>query len=181
MMITERFDLGVLSAPLAALDRRALSQAWYSALHLQREKPAEPKSTRSRPQAGSATSNPTPRSAQAQRGMPKIEMARRAPVRATTVAVSVPRDRRALRCALAQKIERKFSARETPRPATFTLDGAQGRVQIILRSQGKRLELVAICAPRARSIVAQALAQARYALASRGIALAAALYGETVC
>jgi hypothetical protein len=35
-MITQQLGYSILTAPLAAIDRRALSQAWYSALHLAR-------------------------------------------------------------------------------------------------------------------------------------------------
>src|SRR6202034_3463065 len=33
-MMTQQLEVSILAAPLAAIDRRALSQAWYSALHL---------------------------------------------------------------------------------------------------------------------------------------------------
>jgi hypothetical protein len=35
-MMTQQLEVSILAAPLAAIDRRALSQAWYSALHLAR-------------------------------------------------------------------------------------------------------------------------------------------------
>ncbi|HEY1429269.1 MAG TPA: hypothetical protein VGF18_06830, partial [Candidatus Tumulicola sp.] len=35
--MTEQLRVSIVAAPLAAIDPRALSQAWYSALHLARE------------------------------------------------------------------------------------------------------------------------------------------------
>src|ERR1700678_3424391 len=40
-MMTDRLRVSVVAAPLAAIDPRALSQAWYSALHLARERPTQ--------------------------------------------------------------------------------------------------------------------------------------------
>jgi hypothetical protein len=83
-------------------------------------------------------------------------------------------ERRALRSALARKIESSFlhPCRSVQR-ATFTVDSTQSRVHVALRSSGNQLRLIAICPANARSAVARALEEARYALAERGIVLSA--------
>ncbi len=83
-------------------------------------------------------------------------------------------ERRAARNGLARTIERSLlHPRGQTRAATLTL--GNGRVRVILKHSRAGLLLVAICAPKAGSAVARALAQARYALARRGIALQTAV------
>ena len=87
-------------------------------------------------------------------------------------------DRRTVRSALARKIERVFVAsKNPPKHASFTLEGARGRVQILLQQNGGRTQIIALCPPAAQQIVAQALSQARYALALRGISIGAHVRG----
>ena len=68
--------------------------------------------------------------------------------------------------------------------ATFTLEGARGserfRVRVLVRADGERVCLIALCSQALRATVAAALAQARYALASRGMTIVARTWeGET--
>lgn len=173
-MMTQQLRAGILSAPLAAIDRRALSQAWYSALGFARERPSAAAARRApsrlRPPAGE-----TPDRAPGAAGTRVIRSVLRVcppPVAGKRDAAppAAPGERRAASSALARAIERRF-ARTPLRPsrATFGLDG--GRVHVILRSRGSDVRLIALCAPSARATVARALEQARYALAARGIAL----------
>lgn len=84
----------------------------------------------------------------------------------------MPSERRAPRSPLARKIERAFlKPHSGVRKGSFTFEGEHGRVHVVLHSRGTQLKLVAICPPKARSHVCAALAQARYALALRGIDL----------
>lgn len=175
MTIAEHLNFSIVSAPLAQVDRRALSQAWYSALYgdgarAAQAKPAPQRGTmpdepRDLPRHEAATARPPARDV-------RFAVKRDAAVLPKTVAV-LP-ERRSARSPLARRIERRFlhpSAK--PSAATFALDGAAGRVQILLKGAGPNVQLVAICAPAARAQVCAALAQARYNLASRGLALAA--------
>ncbi len=171
MTISEHLGFSVLTAPVAALDRRTLSQAWYSALYGDRQTPV-PKAQTASPvlrHAASPCEPPAQRTVRlCEPGAPAVAHAgARAPV---TRGGDV--ERRSPRSTLARRIERTFlHPKHAPGKASFALDGEHGRVQIILRSQGSRLKLVAICAPKAKAQVAHALAQARYALALRGIDL----------
>lgn len=172
MTISEHLGFSVLTVPVAALDRRTLSQAWYSALYGDRQTPAPAKAQ---------TASPVLRRAPSRREVPAQCTGRLREPAAPAVAHDAVRaplarggevERRSPRSTLARRIERTFlHSKHAPRKASFALDGEHGRVQIILRSQGSRLKLVAICAPKAKAQVAHALAQARYALALRGIDL----------
>jgi hypothetical protein len=77
-------------------------------------------------------------------------------------------DRRSPRSPLAGRIENAlFSPRSQAKRASFTI--GRGRVHVVLQSKGDRVTLVALCSPALRGIVARALAQARFALAARGV------------
>jgi len=173
MTITEHLEFSVVSAPLAQIDRRALSQSWYSALY--GANGATPKSASERAKVSEpAALTRVARSSE----KPASEKAAALPVNRRALGSSPLRtgaaeiDRRAARSPLARNIERRFLRPGAPvQAASFALEGERGRVRILLRNAGEQLQLVAICAPSARSCVATALAQARYALAMRCIAL----------
>ena len=175
-MITQQIGYSILTAPLAAIDRRALSQAWYSALHLAREaRAAVPEEARRRltPSRGETTRQP-------RHGVssPYCNVASTTASGASGTARPAPEacERRAVRSPLARRIERTFLDPARPaRRATFTLegmcDGRRARVHVALRSGESGMHLVAVCSPSLRTGVARALDQARYALAARGIRL----------
>lgn len=171
MTISENLEFSVVSAPVAAFDRRALSQAWYSALYGSRAPgsippdvrallPANPEAARpSKPDNSGAPCKPAPSDA----GRPLA--------RAIGPAAE-PIERRGPQSTLARKIERAFlRPQRAAGKASFTLESDLGRVQVVLQSRGSRCKLVAVCSAKASALVAQALLQARYALAKRGIQL----------
>jgi hypothetical protein len=97
---------------------------------------------------------------------------------AVALAGAPPLERRAGRSKLAESIERIFArTTQMPKHASFALGAGRGRVQILLRERGSSMQIVALCPPAAREMVAQALGQARYALALRGISLHADVRG----
>ncbi|MBV9271566.1 MAG: hypothetical protein JO165_10745 [Candidatus Eremiobacteraeota bacterium] len=173
MTITEHLEFSVVSAPLAQIDRRALSQAWYSALYECDAVPAKAPPSRAKPISSERTSIAEKRSCgRAPRKSSELRPERRAPASSPLRSGAAQIERRAARSALARNIERRFLHPGPPaKAATFQLQGDRGRVQILLRNSGDETQLVAICAPSARRDVAAALAQARYALAVRGITL----------
>ncbi len=173
MTITEHLEFSVLTAPIATLDRRSLSQAWYSALYGD-GKTACSQTSAVKPRTSSVTA---PREPMVQRSVLFHEASASTTTHARA-AVCAPRggdvERRGPHSPLARKIERAFlHSGNVPRKAAFALDGEHGRVQVILQSRGSQFKLVAICPPKAKAQVARALAQARYALALRGIELEA--------
>jgi hypothetical protein len=178
MQQTDRID--VLTTQLAETDRRALSQAWYSALHL-----AERSALSSRCTAA--------RCAAAAPAVARQPAARRTPLRAAgaahraaapdrsavrgregshraAVAGSHP-DRRVPKTVLARRLEHALIRRVSRAAATsFALSAGVGRVHLVVRSDGMRTRVVAVCSPSVRERVERALAQARFALAGRGVA-----------
>lgn len=172
--MTQELRAGILSAPLAAIDRRVLSQAWYTALGFAREC----QNAGGRRGAGIASRGTLPKTARADGAECRAGTRRLAVARGCLTPVSGKRDRAAYAAAadrrassaLARAIERRFARRASmPARATFTLD--DGRVHVMLRNCGNDVRLIALCAPRARAAVARALEEARYALAVHGIEL----------
>ncbi len=176
-MMTQQLGFTVLSAPVALCDRRALSEAWYSALHVQKAR--TPATHRVRSDAALRNSNSGAAQESVSGKMTGVSSS--VAVRVATAPAlpgSPPNDRRLLRSKLARRIEQAFLApKSPPKHATFALDGARGRVQILLRENAGQTQIVALCPPAAREIVAHALSQARYALALRGIAIRAEVRG----
>lgn len=172
-MMTQQVGFSILSAPLAAIDRRALSQAWYSALHVVQTSPIRTQA--SAPAAAScaphAAGPPRETPARADRASTiRVVPQHRADVRLHEMDGGV--ERRAPRSTLARRMERCFldPARRVQR-ASFVLEGSNARVHVALQSGDGGVRLIAVCQPRVREAVARALEEARYALAARGIAL----------
>ena len=71
---------------------------------------------------------------------------------------------------LARRIERALS-RRAPRPGatSFTVNAADGRVHLVVRSDGARTRVLAVCAPPLRERVERALAHVRFTLAGTGV------------
>jgi len=172
-MMTQQLRAGILTAPLAAIDRRTLSQAWYSALGFARSRPVAVAPHRapaisSRPQ-GVAGGGCEPGGRRTRTVRPALRLCPAPAAQRDRAAGGAAAERRAP-SALARAIERRFSRTPSvPARATFALDG--GRVHVILRSCGDQVRLIALCAPGACAAVARALEEARHALAARGLAL----------
>jgi hypothetical protein len=172
MTTTAQIGISVLSAPLAAIDRRSLSQAWYSALHLARDgSPSKRAATRP------AAAKPIPVSAPASLAGSSRRAAADAPASVKTSQRVQARaggalERRVPRLPLARRIERAlFERTSSAARTTFAIGEGAGRVVVVLHVTGDRVRLVALCSPALRRTVARALDQARFALAARGIAL----------
>jgi len=176
-MMTQQLELSIIAAPLGAIDRRALSQAWYSALRIAAQR--EPAALRlgcgqALWNAPCAAPHVLPRGAtKTQCHTSVASSARRAsgagpkrlPNSAQDPAVSL-----VTRSPLAAQIERAFCRpRAYPKRATLSVGRGRARVHVILQTSGTKAALLAVCRPEMREIVARALAQARVALASRGI------------
>lgn len=171
-MMTQELNVCVLSAPLAAIDRRALSQAWYSALHCASEKE---RSTSRQTKRGVAKGDGSGTGSQRTMGDPSNlraaqpkDASRERNAKMSERCAGCDVDRRTRRSALARRIERKFlNSPAGSQRATFNAGGK--RVHVLVQASAKRVRLVAVCPPSLRETVARALAQARFALASRGV------------
>ena len=176
MTVTEHFGFDMLSAPVNAVDRRALSQAWYTALYATRN--AAPAS-RPRTSATLSRSEPSPeaivRGAVGNAPVRPAPAPARRPGEALAGAAGAD-ERRAPRFPLARSIERVLGRyARPPRRASFTLGGGEGRVHVVLQTDGAKMRLIAFCTPKARRRVAAALQQVRFDLASRGFNVQATL------
>jgi hypothetical protein len=72
---------------------------------------------------------------------------------------------------LARRIERalvRAEAAHPVRPTTIAIKAGDGRVQLLVRTDGPATRIVALCAPHLRERVDRALAAARFALAATG-------------
>jgi len=171
-MHTTAGGVAVVTTTLAQTDRRALSQAWYSALHLAEAAKSSP-GTSAHPAvvAGRSVVSPEARrhadagsrvSSDASRAVRRMVAARPA---------GIPMDRRmpvgGLSRRIAKLVARPAGAPQSPRAATVTVRGA--RVHVIVRTHGNATRIVALCPPPLEARVARALAQARFALAARGV------------
>jgi len=177
---SHRLAFDVLTAPLAEIDRRALSQAWYSALHLAAAPAAAPPPRAPRDLA-TGGAPPAPVAALGRAPRARVANARVAAATRKPGVAAAAIDRRSPRSDLARRIERVVARpASAARSASFALRGPYGRVQILLRSHGGRTHVVAVCSAEARADVARALEQARYVLARGGIGACAVRVREAV-
>jgi hypothetical protein len=181
-MMTDRLRVSVVAAPLAAIDPRALSQAWYSALHLARERSAQTPQSRAtsrEPQLPHAPPLKTEAASREPHGamLPCRERAGSA-VRCVTSEPLVHRTR----ATFTRRIEFALTRRSGPpaRAAFVVVDGSK-RALIVLQTRGATTHVVAICAPAHRQAIALALSQARAALAARGIAFRSRIEANAAC
>jgi hypothetical protein len=163
-------SVAVVATRLPLIDRRALSQAWFSALHVAAGAP----STRPKPRsvapptrasaAGPARAAHAPRPAHAPPSSSGPHAARSLPV------AFAGSDRRRPVDPAAHKIGRALArhAVPTPTPTTLAIDLGGGRVQLLVRTVGGTTRIVALCAPQVRERVDRALAAARFMLAAHG-------------
>jgi hypothetical protein len=166
--MTTASGVAVVATQLARTDRRALSQAWYSALHLAQTTPAARDAHFAAP--ATARASAAPRGSAPIHEVPPAPRtaARPLPARSTT---AVPADRRAAPTEAARRLERAVAAlarRPAPRPShTVAIDG--GRVTLLVRSDRGATRVVALCREPLRATVERALARARFSLAARGM------------
>lgn len=174
---TQRIGFDVLTAPLAEVDRRGLSQAWYSALHLAHDVPQTQTQARGRRSASAPRAAIQARAASSAEAKTRAANARG--VSAQSARPYAAAERRLQPTSLARRIERAIAGRKRyERLSAFVLDGKR-RVHVAVRASGTKVHVVAVCAPESRARVARALEEARYALARRGVALDARLREST--
>lgn len=185
-MMTQQLEISILAAPLAAIDRRALSQAWYSALRLARDEqiPFTSKPRRMPVFVPVALREPAaPSEAVDRRSAPKRT---ESPVRSNAPRCSDSEARNACRLKPRSPIVRTKNngyadSRGSCKRATFTLGRGRARIHVVIQTKGARTTLVALCRPELRGFVARALTEARLALAARGIGVELAAQGVRRC
>lgn len=174
-MTTASDGVAVVATQLAQTDRRALSEAWYSALHLaggsipRTHAPANRAGTPSLP-ARAAYATPARPSGQLAAAYPPPRLRGRGGAR-----VTVHGERRRPVSDTAKRIERALTALAVrrPVPAAHTIDVAGGRVRLLVHDDGRATRIVALCSPPLREQVERALAGARFTLAGAGLTVGA--------
>jgi hypothetical protein len=167
--------IAVIETRLPYTDRRALSEAWFSALHL-----AHDESTAAHPWYAAASgtvapcnAHPTGRSAHASAVSGRRDPARtiaQAARRSAYAGLDTPA-RRASDPARTPASTRAFERARSYAPfrTAITLDGANGtRVHLIVRRVGPTLHVIALCPPAVEAIVRKALASADLHFRARG-------------
>ena len=179
-------------------DRRALSQAWYGALHLAEPSPrprtpsqrltpskamaqrrtessnsASARVHRSQMQTSLCSGSLRPRGETARTENGELTSARRMP------ASGRVREHRTPANVLAQRIAYDVARRTAGNTASsFAMRMDGGRVHVVVRGDGTRVRIVAVCTDALRSRVERALAQARFALAGYGLHGTGAVVGR---
>jgi hypothetical protein len=161
--------VAVVATQLAHTDRRALSQAWYSALHLAAEAPALRATRGAAPAAARAAE---PAHVRASVEAPRAPRPNSPPARAPRARDGMPplAERRSVPGDAARRLERavaRIGRRPRPGPPhTVAIDG--GRVTLLVRADSDVVRIVALCHAPLRATVERALAHARFTLAARG-------------
>jgi len=167
-------QLAVIKTRLPYVDQRALSQAWFTALHL-----AANVATQHAAAPGSAAVSAT----EAVRTMASAGRAATATPHASAPLAHVT----ARRASLAPAAEgvrlrtRTMCIRRGPAPSApsmppvFTATLQHARVQLALRRDGNRMQVIAVCSERHAAAVRKALALAAIALQMNGVATVASL------
>lgn len=172
-MTTASGGVAVIATQLAQTDRRALSEAWYSALHLAHA--TAPRQRSLARSAGTASPQALPigsSSARRPAAAPAAEVRSR---KNTSAPLPVHAERRRPADDTARRIERAVAtlAARRPVPAAHTIDVAGGRVRLLVHNDGRTTRIVALCNHELREHVERALAGARFTLARTGFAVAA--------
>jgi hypothetical protein len=167
---SESRSIAVITARMPYIDRRSLSEAWFSALHLASDGPVSPKPPERR---GAELVQPEDRVAGAARNA-----ARQAPER---VAAGAPATSRSLRANAEPALPALPNARRARSAAAFararsyapfrtslTLGIEGERVALLLRREGATLHVVALCRPAVSDLVRRALGCADLHLRARG-------------
>jgi hypothetical protein len=168
-------QLAVIKTRLPYVDQRALSQAWFSALHLATSVPELAPSPRVVVALGAGAfplCAPLPaRSLRAASAPPTAQLGRAAPGRPTVAGALQDARLRARTASLARAP--KAEPRATQFAVTASLQHA--RVRLAMRQDGRRLHVIAVCSARHAPAVRRALALAAIALQMHGVAAAASV------
>jgi hypothetical protein len=169
--------LSVIPARLPYLDRRALSEAWYAALHRtgtqRRELSARRGTVAERPFAAHVRVARRAATAAANRRAPAALRASLAALQRPALAAGDAVRARTVEPRVARRAPAGGAAPPLHAQITLTLDGA--RVRIIARRDGARTQVIALCSAAHLETVRRALGMLECALRARGERLEAAI------
>jgi len=176
--------IAVIETRLPYTDRRALSEAWFSALHLAHEEPsgAHPWYAAAKGTVSVDNAHGNIHGARASAVSARRDPARsiaHAARRSAYAGLDAPA-RRASDATRTAAATRAFDRARSYAPfrTAITLDGANGtRVHLIVRRVGPTLHVIALCPPAVESLVRKALASADLHFRARGERLEAGVNG----
>lgn len=166
--------IAVIETRLPYTDRRALSQAWFSALHLAADRdPGRAlaiahRRDPERPARGRDAATPT--TAHLSGGGAMTSATRAGAMRpGCRPVVEIPQRRSSDGRSLARDAQFARARSYPPFRTSLTLEAAGGvRVHLIVRRVGAALHVVALCPPSAETVVRRALASADLHFRARG-------------
>jgi len=187
-MMTQELEISVLTAPLAAIDRRELPLAWYRALGYAGESEAAsaPAARAARPDDG----GPTPASSRNARSLAVPLGGRYATLPGSVTPrglhpIALDPERTLVADASATLARRiagaLIGARAALSRVTFSVESGRARVHVVFQDRGDRVAILAICRPELRAVVARALGQVRLALRARGVVVDLQTKGAREC
>jgi len=167
--------IAVIATRMPFIDRRSLSEAWFSALHLASDgKP--PAASRERRNlvvtAGTMRATISTRNASPARQLPRAAGAQPRTLDAPRGNPEIT-TRRAFDARVAATARAAYERARSypPFQSTLTLETRGERVQLVLRREGATLHVVALCRPELAETVRRALACADTHVRSRGEAI----------
>lgn len=163
-------SLTVIATRLPYIDRRSLSQAWFSALHVASDGPVAARSPERRivaPTVSGARPSRGTTVAMAENDMPARARVPRTAPNAAGAELATRRTYDA-RTAAAARATFQRDRSYPPFRSSLTLVVAKERVQLLLRRDGATLHVVAVCRPEIADTVRRALAAADAHLRVRG-------------
>lgn len=170
--------LTVIATRMPYIDRRSLSQAWFSALHLASDGATSPAARDRRTGLSAAVGARRTSAATAQAVPPRHEAPRaRAPVAASSriAAELVTRRTYDARVAAAARATYERARSYPPFRTSLTLETGGDRIHLLLRREGATLHVVALCRPEIAETVRRALACADVHVRLRGEAIASSV------
>jgi hypothetical protein len=165
--------ISVIQSRLPYIDRRSLSEAWFSALHFAAGEPAR--------RTSSASSAPAPASAAAALGEARAlaprdavaHLARVSAPRRQNVRSAIPDAAHLTRVAPRTARDSRSVVRTRPLAcfrAALAVGVSGERVQLLVRRDGTTLHVVALCRPQVAALVRRALDVAAAHLRACGLA-----------
>ncbi len=172
---SESRGIAVIATRMPYIDRRSLSEAWFSALHLASDGAPSPRPAERRAAESASAARPMrmlPDAARASAHRAAV-VATQATSARTARGVAEPASR-PLDAARRPRAEAAFARARSYAPFRTSLTlGVEGeRVALLLRREGATLHVVALCRPAIADLVRRALGCADLHLRARG---------ETVC
>ncbi|GAC1302841.1 MAG: hypothetical protein NVSMB19_12420 [Vulcanimicrobiaceae bacterium] len=166
--------LAVIATRMPYIDRRTLSEAWFSALHLASDGPpavaARDRRTAAVDAAPPTRATPAAAAADPDTRIPGSKAARAAERLRANAEVATRRIFDA-RVAAAARTKYERARSYPPFRTALTLDAKGERVQLLLRRDGAVLHVIALCRPELAETVRRALACADAHVRLRGEAI----------